>query len=86
MFYGNIDMYYYKYNTSSFPMNKRMSNYLRFYQDSLIKNVLKKETPKVNTFMKPFPPIEPNTYLILFHVSNILAFLAGYYSHYFLNM
>lgn len=84
MFYGNIDMYYNKYNTNTrFFVNKKMSNYLRFYQENLIKNCLQKETSKVNTSMKPLNPIDPNIYLLLFPVTNILAFLAGYYSHYF---
>lgn len=87
MFYGNIDMYSYKYNTfSQVCVNKKMMSYLKFYQDTLIKDIFKKQTPKINTFMKLCPPIDPNTntYLILFPLTNIFCFLAGYYSHYFL--
>lgn len=78
-------MYYHKYNTSSaFSINKEMNNYLRFYQENLLRNILKKQTPKVDTCMTSFNPIDPNIYILLFPLTNILAFLAGYYSHYFL--
>lgn len=86
MFYGNIVMYEYNYNRSNaFFVNKKMHDYLKLYKDNLLKDILKKQTPKINTFTKPFPPIDPNIYSLLFPVTNILAFLAGYYSHYFLN-
>ncbi len=80
-------MYSHKYNTSSlFSVNKKMSDYLRFYQNNIIKCLLKNQTPKSNTCVKlnSLSPIDPNAHLILFPLTNIFCFLAGYYSHYFL--
>lgn len=84
--YSNIDMYYYKYNTPSrFHVNKKMSDYLTLYQSNLMKRILKKETVKINIPMTDLQPIDPNVYVILFPLTNMFCFLAGYYSHYFLN-
>lgn len=78
-------MYFYKYNNcSKFYVNKKISDYLRLYQDNLIKDIFKRQTTNLNTFVRQFPPIEPKEYFILIPLTNILSFLAGYYSHYFL--
>ncbi len=77
------------YNSNTFYINKRMQEYLKYYQNKIIKSYIKKhnETKYIpSLLMQTLPPLDPNNYIKIIPMTYILSFLAGYYSHYFLKM
>lgn len=71
----------------SFYTNKNVNDYLKLYETNYIKRILQfyEKAPRVRNIDNTLPAIDPDprNYLLVFHVTHILSFLAGYYSHYF---
>lgn len=67
----------------SFYTNKKVYDYLKLYEKNRIQDILRfhKNTPAFTDAL--MPPRDPLRHLLFFSATHILAFLAGYYSHYF---
>lgn len=76
------------YNSNTFYINKKMQEYLKYYQNNIIQNHIENyNNIKKSSFslMQSIPPGDPKSYLIVTSITHVLSFLAGYYSYSFLN-